>query len=320
MLPYYSYSKYLVDYYGAKVYKLPVNLQVTCPNRDGLLGNKGCIFCSDVGAGFENLSNELSVNEQIDRNMDYIGKKYKAQKYIVYFQNFTNTYIPLDTFKEYIEDIFKANNNGSIVEIAVSTRPDCINDEYMQFLSDIKRERNINITIELGLQTVNYKTLNKIKRGHTLAEFIDAVLRIKRYGFLICAHIILNLPWDDDEDAVECSKFISSLDVDFVKFHALYICDGTEMAELYKEDKIKMISKDEYVDRVILFLQYLKPNTAIQRLIGRAPKENSLFCNWNMSWWKIKDEIDDKMINNKIVQGEKCNYLNGSALIKKGFV
>jgi radical SAM protein (TIGR01212 family) len=216
--------------------------------------------------------------------------------------------------------VFKANNNDSIVEIAISTRPDCINDKYMQFLSDISRERNINITIELGLQTVNYKTLNKIKRGHTIAEFIDAVLRIKRYGFLICAHIILNLPWDDEEDTIECSKFISSLGVDFVKFHALYICEGTEMAELYKSDKIKMISKDEYVDRVILFLQYLKPDTAIQRLIGRAPKENSLFCNWNMSWWKIKDEIDEKMINNKITQGEKCDYLNGSALIKMGFV
>jgi hypothetical protein len=282
-----------------------VNLPVTCPNRDGTIGHGGCTFCADVGTGFEMLDNQLSVKEQIKTNMDYISKKYKAKKFIAYFQNYTNTYLSIELFKKYIEDAIVEN----IVEISISTRPDCLGEEYLNFLSYIKKEYNINISIELGLQTVNYHTLIQINRGHTLAEFIDAVIRIKKYDFEICTHVILNLPNDTIIDSVETAKILSALKVNQVKLHSLYIMENTKMGMLYKNNEIQLISKDEYINRVILFLEHLNENIVVQRLIGRAPEENSLFVNWGMSWWKIKDEILDKMIQGGSYQGIKAKFL-----------
>jgi len=181
---YFTYSQYLKNKYGERVYKLPINLPGTCPNRDGTSGYGGCIYCGEAGAAFENLSCDMPVKEQIKTNMEYIGKKYKAEKFIAYFQNYSNTYMPLDEFKKHIEDAVMEN----VVEIAVSTRPDCICDEYLDFLKSISEKHKIEISIELGLQSVNYHTLKTINRGHTLAEFLDAVLRIKRYAFSICGN------------------------------------------------------------------------------------------------------------------------------------
>lgn len=298
---YNEYSNFLKEKYGEKVYKLPVNIPCTCPNRDGTIGYGGCTFCADVGTGFEMLESSISVKEQIKQNMEYISKKYKAKKFIAYFQNYTNTYVKFEKFKQYIEEAITEN----IVEISISTRPDCIADEYLEFLCDIKKVNKINISIELGLQTVNYHTLININRGHTLAEFIDAILRIKKYGFEICAHVILNLPGDDIVDTIETAKILSVLKVDQVKIHSLYIMENTKMGILYKNKEITVIREEEYVERVITFLEYLNDDIAVQRLVGRAPKEDSLFVNWGMSWWKIKDDILEKMEREGRYQGSK---------------
>jgi radical SAM protein (TIGR01212 family) len=297
---YKEYSKYLKVKYNEKVYKLPVNLPVTCPNRDGTISFGGCTFCAEVGTGFELLDSSLSVREQLQRNMEYISKKYKAKKFIAYFQNYTNTYMDIELFKEYINEAVMEN----IVEISISTRPDCIDDKYLVFLEEIRKEYGIEISIELGLQTANYHNLIEINRGHTLAEFIDAVLRIKKFRFEICAHVILNLPGDNILDTIETAKILSALKVDQVKLHSLYIMNDTVMGNLYKEGKITLISKDEYVERVVTFLEHLNKDIVVQRLIGRAPEENSLFVNWGMSWWKIKDEIIEKMAAEGRYQGK----------------
>lgn len=309
---YFAYSDYLKQKYGERVYKLPVNLPITCPNRDGECGKDGCIFCGDVGAAFENLPSSLSVKEQIRRNAEYIGKKYKAKKFIAYFQNFTNTYMPIENFKRVISEAAKEN----IVEIAVSTRPDCISDEYLEVLNDIKNEYNVEISVEIGLQTVNYKTLEKINRGHTLAEFTDAVLRVKKYGFDTCAHLILNLPWDDKTDVIENAKMLSALGVKQVKLHCLYIVKNTKMAKMYQNAEFEMGSYFDYADKVITFLEYLSPEIVIQRLIGRAKEEHTLFANYSTSWWKIKDSIDAQMEYLDTYQGRKCDYLNGKCVRK----
>lgn len=309
---YNTYSKYLNDKFGEKVYKLPISLPLTCPNRDGTVGSGGCIFCGDEGGAFENLSSSLTVKEQLERNKKYIGERYKAKKFIAYFQNFTNTYLPFEKFVDCIE----AALIDDIVGISISTRPDCINDKYLEYLSKVKEEYNIDITIELGLQTVNYLTLEKINRGHTLAEYIDASIRIKRYNLRNCTHIILNLPWDNDIDVVENAKVLSALGIEEVKLHALYIVDKTDLGNLYKQGEITLISKEEYVERVILFLEYLNPSIVIQRIIGRAPEENLLFVNWNESWWKIRDEIVSIMEFRHSRQGIKFNYLNGKGIKK----
>ena len=306
------YSNYLKNRFGEKVYKLPISLPLTCPNRDGCVGTGGCIYCGEEGGSFENLSNTISVRDQVKQNMEYIRRKYKAKKFISYFQSFTNTYMPFEDFKRYIEESIIED----IVGISISTRPDCINDEYLQFLSYIKDKYDLEITIELGLQTVNYHTLKVINRGHTLAEFIDSVMRNKKYGIRTCAHLILNLPWDNMTDVIENAKILSALSIEEVKLHALYVVEGTQLGRMFKEGKVTLISKEEYEERVITFLEYLHEDILIQRIIGRAPEENTLFVNWNESWWKIRDEIVEKMIQRNTRQGIKCDYLNGKAVKK----
>ncbi|WP_041274528.1 TIGR01212 family radical SAM protein [Desulforamulus reducens] len=308
---YRQYSEHLVKKFGQKVYKLPVNLPGSCPNRDGTVGRGGCIFCDEEGAGFECLPNTLSVKQQIQKNREFFVKRFNAKKFIVYFQAFTNTYMPLEQFKE---NIRAALNEEDVIGISISTRPDCINDVYLDFLKDIQNQRGLDINIELGLQTVNYHTLTKVNRGHTLAEFIDAVQRIKQRNFEICVHIILNLPWDNLLDVIENAKILSAMDIHYVKLHSLYVVKGTVLADMYERDEFSIISLEEYITRVVTFLEYLNPDTVVQRLVGKGPQDNQLFSNWSTSWWKIKQSIEKALEEKDTWQGKKCNYLNGKAL------
>ena len=306
------YSEYLRQRYGEKVYKLPVGLPVTCPNRDGTCGTNGCVFCGEIGAGYENLPASMTVKEQIEVNRKHIAPKYKAEKFIAYLQNFSNTYLPIDKLKGYLIEACQED----VVGIAIATRPDCINDRYLELFDEIRQFYKVDISIELGLQTVNYHSLQKINRGHTLAEFIDATLRIKHHHMDVCAHLILNLPWDDMDDVVENAKVLSALGVDQVKVHALYIVKGTAMAAWYQAGEIALISKEEYVERVVAFLEHLQPDIVIQRLVGRAPEKNTLFTNWQTGWWKIREDIEAVLEKRNTYQGKKCTYLNGSAVQK----
>lgn len=305
---YNKYSQYLKDKYGEKVYKIPINLPVSCPNR---IYGKGCSFCAEVGTGFEAMSSQIPVREQIESTKNLIQKKYKANKFIAYFQNYTNTYLPLMQFQTYVEE---AAAQADIVEISISTRPDCINDDYLQVLQKISEEYQVSITIELGLQTVNYHTLDAINRGHSLAEFLDAVLRIQKYHFSICVHIILNLPGDTLRDSIETAKILSALGVPIVKLHSLYIAKGTKMAKQYHAGEFEICSKDEYLKRVIAFLQHLSPDIVVERLFSRIPEEDADFSNWNTSWWKLQDELTEQMQQQNAYQGKLCHYLNGCAL------
>ena len=307
-----KYSIYLKQKYGQKVYKLPVNLDLTCPNRDDNLSEGGCSFCSEIGTGFENVDNSLSVKNQLLENKEVIGKKYNADKFIAYFQNFTNTYMPIDKFKK----VIKESSIKDILKTSISTRPDCISDKYLKVLKDIAKNNNINISIELGLQSMKYTTLEKVNRGHSLAEFIDAVLRIKRFNFNITVHLIANLPWDSKDDLVETAKVMSALDIDQIKLHSLYILKGTKLGKEYKNNEFEICSMKDYIERIVEFIRYTKEDIVFQRFLARAPKDKALFCNWGRSWWKINNLILKKLDEENIFQGDKCNYLNGKALNK----
>ena len=275
-------SKYYKETYGEKVYKLPVALPLTCPNRDGSAGVGGCTFCGEIGAGYENRPAWMTVRMQLEENIAHIGPKCIDEA----------------------------------VGIAIATRPDCIADEYLDILADIRDRFQKDIYIELGLQTVNYDTLEKINRGHDLAQFIDAVLRIKRYGFNVTTHMIVNLPWDTMKDTIEGARILSALGVDQVKLHALYIVKNTLMAKWYQEGQFTLISAEEYADRVVNFVRHLHPDIVLQRLVGRAPEDNTLFTNWSMGWWRVQDLIDDKLDELDAHQGDLCDYLNGKAVRK----
>jgi hypothetical protein len=309
---YYKYSDYLKAIYGEKVYKIPINLPVTCPNRDGNCGVGGCTFCDEIGAGYEMLNATQSIASQLSNNIAYIKKRYKAYKFIAYLQNYSNTYMSLETFKSTLNSI----EGEEIVGISIATRPDCIADSYLEVLKNWQSKNKKDVCIELGLQTPNYHTLAAINRGHGLAEYVDAVLRIKAFEFKICTHLILNLPDETMADAIESAKLMSALKIDYVKLHALYILKDTVMGKAYLEGNIHMITKEAYKERVIMFLRYLSPDIVVQRLIGRAPESFTLFANWQTSWWKIHDEIVETMTNDGYCQGDLCDYLNGKALRK----
>ena len=305
-------SVFYKERYGEKAYKIPVALPLTCPNRDGSAGVGGCTFCGEIGAGYENRPASMTVKQQIDETVVHIAKKYKAYKYIPYFQNFSNTYLPPEKFRHYVEEACLEH----VVGIAIATRPDCVHDAYLDILKDIQNKYGIDIYVELGLQSVNYHTLQKVNRGHTMAEFIDAVLRIKRYGFEVCAHMILNLPWDTMDDVIEGAKTLSALQVDQVKLHALYLVKNTKMARDYEAGEFTLISAEEYARRVVEFLRYLDPKVVLQRLVGRAPEENTIFTNWSMGWWRVQDLIDQIMEDEDISQGSSYDYLHGAAVQK----
>lgn len=305
-------STFYKERYGEKAYKIPVALPLTCPNRDGSAGVGGCTFCGEIGAGYENRPASMTVQQQIDETVVHIAKKYKAYKYIPYFQNFSNTYLPPEKFRQYVEEACLEY----VVGIAIATRPDCVHDAYLDILKEIQNKYGIDIYIELGLQSVNYHTLQKVNRGHTMAEFIDAVLHIKRYGFEVCTHMILNLPWDTMDDVIEGAKTLSALQVDQVKLHALYLVKNTIMARDYEAGEFTLISAEEYARRVVEFLRYLDPKIVLQRLVGRAPEENTIFTNWSMGWWRVQDLIDQIMEDEDISQGSAYDYLHGAAVQK----
>lgn len=304
---YRSYADAMRQRYGGKVYKLPVNIPASCPNRDGSLGKGGCTFCGECGTGFENLPDSLSVIEQLQKNMEYIGKRYGSKMFMPYFQNFSNTYLPLDDFVRYMTD---AASFEDAVGLCLSTRPDCVSDEYLKELYYISSEYSKDVCIELGLQSSNIHTLKKINRGHGLAEFIDAVTRIHDFGFEVCAHVILDLPWDDDDDAVETARILTALKVEQVKLHSLYIEKGTKLAAQYEAGEFEMITPQEYAVRAALFLENISSDMIVQRLVSRAPEENTLFCNWGMSWWRVRDMIVEELERRGSFQGIECGYLN----------
>lgn len=308
MQRYYDYGTYLKQKYGQKVYKLPVNLPVSCPNRDGRRAHGGCTFCAAVGAGFESLDQSIPVRQQLQRNRDYMGKTYHAQKFIAYLQNFSNTYLPVQDFEQVLSDCVA----DDIVEISISTRPDCIHPAYLDITQKIHDTYGIQITYELGLQSVNTQTLRKINRGHTLAEYIGAVQKIKSYGFGVCTHLIPNLPYDEDEDLIEAAQLLSVLKTDTVKLHNLFLIERTPMAQAYQQNQFQICTMEQYFARVALFLQYLSPNIAVERFFARCPEEGCVFSNWGRSWRFLQNELMTYFFQHDIVQGSLCHtYLDG---------
>lgn len=299
-LPYYPISEYYKEKYGEKVYKLPIKLSLSCPNRDGAAGYGGCIFCSESGGSFENLPSTFTVKDQLSMNKDYIGSRYKAKKFIAYFQNFSNTYMSLEDFKT----VVNACEEDYIVGISISTRSDCITEDKLIFLKEFSDRTGIDINIELGLQTVNYKTSKILNRCEDLADFIYAMNIINKYGFRVCVHVILSLPWDDMDDVIETARVINVFGIKEVKIHSLFIVKGTKLDKMYQNNEFIMPSKEDYQNNVVEFLRRLNPDVAIQRLVGRAPEEETSFCNWDTSWWLIRDEIIGYMNDKGYVQGD----------------
>lgn len=275
-MEYYSFNQYLKDTFGCKVYKISINAGFTCPNRDGTLGTRGCIFCSKGGSGDFAESSTLSVTEQIESGKQRVSKKIKSGKYIAYFQAFTNTYAPIDVLAEkYCEAI----NHPDIVGISIATRPDCLGEEVLTLLSEINKIKPV--FVELGLQTIHEKTAEYIRRGYPLSVYDNAVKALKKTGINTVVHLIIGLPNESREEMLESVEYACKSGADGIKLQLLHILKGTDLADDYLSGKFETLSMEEYLSIIKDCVEIIPKNVVIHRLTGDGPKKDLIAPLWS---------------------------------------
>lgn len=297
---YYKMSKSLIDKYGVKTYKLPLHLEGTCPNRDGSLSRGGCSFCAQGGMDFELLDAKLPIAKQLEKNKAYIGKRYGAKAFIAYFQNYSATYGPLEELLSMMKECLI----DDVVEISLSTRPDCVPKPVLQELRNFSHIHGVEVSLELGVQCLNDEVLKSMGRGHDGQTSLSAMERIKNEGLGLGVHCILNYPGMDRQDIVNLAKACSEIGVERVKLHSLYIEKGTRLGDDFLKGKFELCDQEEYLERVLIFLGHLNENIAVERLLARAPQETSLFCNWSRSWRYLMKELEIMMESRDFQQGQ----------------
>ena len=261
---YNQYSAYLKDKFGVKVYKITLDAGFSCPNRDGTISTGGCIFCDDGGSFSQAHSNLLSIEDQVQAGIKTLSERFKAQKFMSYFQAFSNTYKPVNE----LEKIYtSALSDENIVGLSIGTRPDCVDDEKLSLIATFKDD--YETWIEYGLQTIHDKTLVKINRGHDFDCFLRAYEKTKEKGIKVCTHVIFGM-WETRDEILETAQKLAELKVDGVKIHQLCALDNTKLATMYKNGEIDFQSEEEYVELVCDFLEYLPKETTIHRLAGNG--------------------------------------------------
>lgn len=296
---YNQYSEFLKQKFGAKVYKITLDAGFSCPNRDGTISSSGCIFCDDGGSFSQAHSNRLSVEEQVRVGAETLAKRFKAKKFMSYFQAFTNTYKPVNE----LENIYKASlNHPDVVGISIGTRPDCIDDDKLKLISSFTPD--YYTWIEYGLQSVHDKTLKKINRGHDYKCFLKAYEKTKNYGINTCLHIILNL-FETYDEMMETARTIAKLEPDGVKIHMLVALEGTRVADMYRNGEIDFMTEDEYVSTVCDFLEYLPPKTTIHRLAGNGLRTELVAPRWIGKKLDTLNRIDRELERRGSRQGAK---------------
>lgn len=264
---YRSFSSYLREKFGERVYKVSIDAGFTCPNRDGTLGTGGCAYCNNQGFSHNTRANPRPVREQVLAGIDYIARRYKAKRFIAYFQAYTNTYAPVERLKELYDE---ALCHPDIVGLSIGTRPDCVGEPVLDLIEGYAERRHV--WLELGLQSARNTTLGRINRGHTVEVFEDAVRRAKRRGnILTCAHVILGLPGETRRDMLASADLITRLGVDGVKIHLMHVLKDTPLEELYNRGEFQTFTMDQYAGLVADYLERLAPEVVIQRLTADGP-------------------------------------------------
>lgn len=300
MKRYRDFNTYLKEIFGERVQKISLDAGLGCPNRDGTISRKGCIYCDPRGSGTGAFLNHgLSISEQIVKSQSYIRKRYKAQKFIAYFQSFTNTYAPTSKLKSLYD---QALDHKDMVGLSVATRPDCVNVDVLNLLSSYKKD--CLVWVEYGLQSAHNSTLRKINRGHDVACFEKSVKLTHDCGLNICAHIILGLPGEDRKMMLQTAFFLSNLPVQGVKIHLLYVVEKTPLAELYKKGGFRCLEREEYIELVVDFLEILRPDMIVQRLTGDPIKSELVAPLWAVEKPKNMRLIREKLERRDTWQGK----------------
>ena len=293
---YYSLKDYFKDKFGKRVQKITVALPFTCPNRDGTKGRGGCTYCYD-GSKPSMLTPTVPLEVQIKEGIERAKRKYGEDIFFsVYYQSYTNTYADIETLKKVYDTALKFDN---VVAIDVGTRPDCVPDEVLELLNSYA-ERGLEVWVEYGLQSANFETLKRINRQHGVSDFVDAVLRTKKYNLKVCAHIIVGLPGETYEDYIETAKLVSSLPIDGIKIHPLHVIKGTVMAQQYLNGEFEVLSLEEYVKICADIIEILPPNMVVHRITGETDEDRLIAPEWctfkykNTVIQKVKEELEKR--------------------------
>ena len=297
---YNDYNSYLKNLYGCKVYRIGLDAGFTCPNRDGTKGIGGCVYCNEDGSRSPYTYPSEGLSSQLASRIKYLRKKKGAEKFIAYFQAFTNTHGPLNKLKSVYDAILPFEE---IVGISIGTRPDAIDKEKLRLISSYKDK--YEVWIEYGLQSSHDNTLKTINRGHTFADFVKAVELTKASGILTCAHVILGLPGETEKDIIETAKGLTALKIDGVKIHPLHILKGSALEKIYNNKKIKILSENEYCELVCDFLENLSSGIIIQRLTGQGSAENHIAPSWALNKTGTLKKIKEKLEKRGNCQGSK---------------
>ncbi|MBE6137099.1 MAG: TIGR01212 family radical SAM protein [Erysipelotrichaceae bacterium] len=300
--PYNTLTAYYKNKYNAKVAKIALNAGFTCPNKDGKKGYGGCTYCSKLGSGDFAGNKEKSLKEQFNDIRAVMEKKWPNILYIPYLQANSNTYAPLNKLKEIYEEVISIIPEKTVA-ISIATRPDCLEDDVVEYLG--KLNNKIPVQIELGLQTSNEKTANKINRCSTNEEFISAVKRLRRHNIEIVAHIINGLPYETKEDMLNTISFINNLDIQGIKIHSLLVLKDTKLHEEYKNEGFKILTLEEYVDITAEQIRMLKPSIIIHRLQADGVYNDLVEPKWSLKKLVVMNEIDKTLRKNKYFQGQK---------------
>ena len=295
MLPhFYSVNEYLKGTYGVKMYKLALNGGMNCPNRDGLIDTRGCIFCSAGGSGDFACTN-------VDDAKKLISNKYTGNNFIAYFQSYTNTYADVS----YLRNLFMpVINNPDVKILSIATRPDCLDDSVITLLDELNKIKPV--WIELGLQTIHKKTSDYIRRGYELDIFTDAVKRLNNSDIKVIVHMILGLPGESDEMMLDTSRFIANSGAWGIKLQLLHVLKGTDLADDYNNHLFETMTMDNYIRLIGRIIELLPPDMVIHRLTGDGPKKILIAPLWSADKKRVHNSLMQYFTNNNIIQGR--NY------------
>lgn len=301
--PYHSLDYMLRERFGEKVYKVTLNGDMSCPNRDGKIGTRGCIFCSAGGSGDFAADAALSITDQIESQISILSQKRPIHKYIAYFQAYTNTYAPV----EYLEKIFtEAISHPKIVALSIGTRPDCLSPEIVALLSRLNKQKPV--WIELGLQTIHESTARYIRRGYPLCVFDDAVKRLRKENIEVIVHTILGLPGENTADILETMEYLNHMDIQGIKLQLLHVLRGTDLAADYEKGLFQTYERDEYISLLINCLEHLRPDMVIHRITGDGPKDLLIAPLWASRKREVLNMLHHRMKEEQSYQGRLFSH------------
>jgi len=297
---YNAFSDELKRTFGCRVHRVSVDAGFSCPNRDGKVGTAGCIFCGGKGSGAHGILPGATVTQQIEAGKEVIARKYKAKRFLAYFQAYTNTYAAPQTLRRLYDEALAVDG---VIGLIAGTRPDCLPPETVELLAHYAR--TTYFWLELGLQSPLDRTLKLLRRGHDFATFQDAAGRCREAGIRVCAHVILGLPGETREEMLDTARTLNEMAIAGVKIHLLHVMKDTPLAEMYARGELALLDRDEYVGLVCDFLERLRPEISIQRLTGDGGHDHLVAPLWSLRKFEALNAIDLEMERRGTRQGER---------------